>query len=224
MPRHANVTYDQVAAIADALASKSDARSVTRRAVEEQLATQGLTCSANTLQKHLNAWRASRPAGPTAPPPELPAALAAGLSAELKRVADTAVAPVAQDLANARAEAASLAEAGGQLEAQVAELEAQVVALKTERDRIAGVADERAESIGELQRQLVAREAEARDAVTRIAVGESKLEALQQRERDAVARAERAEAQLADAHKALREAALGHGADKSAVGRGKRES
>lgn len=39
--------------------------------------------------------------------------------------------------------------------------------------------------------------------LTQIAVAEARLEALQHRERDAIARAERAEAQLAEAHGAM---------------------
>jgi hypothetical protein len=207
MPRPANVTYEQVASIADTLAAAADARSVTRRAVEDRLASQGLTCSASTLQKHLNAWRESRPAGPVAPPPELPAPIAAALSAELRRVAEAAVAPVVQELSIARAEAATLAEAGARLESQISELEAQAVELQTARDKASGVADERAMSIAELERRLADREKEVREAMTRIAVAEAKIEALEKRETDAIARAVRAEAQLVESHNALRDAA-----------------
>ena len=62
------ITFEQVAAVADALAGEGQQPTI--RAVREKL---GDTGSPNTIHKHLTAWREARPVAAAAAP-ELPQA------------------------------------------------------------------------------------------------------------------------------------------------------
>ena len=82
------ITFEQVAAVADALAGEGQQPTI--RAVREKL---GDTGSPNTIHKHLTAWREARPVAAAAAP-ELPQALTAAIAAEIERAAAQARAEI----------------------------------------------------------------------------------------------------------------------------------
>jgi colicin import membrane protein len=136
------ITFEQVAAAADALVGEGVQPTI--RAVRERLGTG----SPNTIHRHLVAWREARPAA-TATAPELPAPLAAALANEIERAAAAARAEVEARLVQTQAEAADLSTAGESLEVERDELVEQVVALTTERDTLAGKAQQQAADLAE---------------------------------------------------------------------------
>jgi colicin import membrane protein len=77
------ITYDQVAAAADALLAETG--NATLKAVRDRLGSGGM----GTIHKHLTAWNANRPKEP-APPVELPADLARGISTWVTQAATAA--------------------------------------------------------------------------------------------------------------------------------------
>ena len=114
------ITFEQVAAVADALAGEGQQPTI--RAVREKL---GDTGSPNTIHKHLTAWREARPVAAAAAP-ELPQALTAAIAAEIERAASRARGEIEGRLVQAQAEAAELAAAGEVLEGERDELAEQV--------------------------------------------------------------------------------------------------
>ena len=145
------ITFEQVAAAADALVGEGVQPTI--RAVRERLGTG----SPNTVHRHLVAWREARPAT-TAAAPELPAPLAAALANEIQRAAAQARAEVESRLVQTQSEAADLAAAGEALEAERDALLEQVAALTTERDTLAGKAQQQAVDLAEAQRIANTRE------------------------------------------------------------------
>jgi len=127
----AGITFEQVAAVADALAGEGQQPTI--RAVRERL---GDTGSPNTIHKHLSTWREARPVAAAAAQ-ELPQALTAAIAAEIERAAAQARGEIEGRLVQAQAEAAELAAAGEALESERDELAEQVAVLTTERDTLA---------------------------------------------------------------------------------------
>ncbi len=128
------ITAAHVAAAAEAL--QAEGQQPTIRAVRERL---GDTGSPNTIQRHLAAWRKSRPAA--VPGQELPKALAAAIAAELAGAATAAREAAQAEIDQAQAEAAELAVAGEALETARDELSVLAQALRGERDTLAGRVD-----------------------------------------------------------------------------------
>lgn len=142
------VSYEQVKAAADTLVAEG--RKPTLRAVREQL---GGTGSPNTIQRHLTKWRDARPQGPTVTV-ELPQTIIREIHAEIARAADTARAEIQERLAESEQEAADLAREGERLQEQNERLEARLAELTTERDVLAGKAEEQGKELVRLGHEL----------------------------------------------------------------------
>ncbi|RZK99062.1 MAG: hypothetical protein EOP36_20375, partial [Rubrivivax sp.] len=162
------VTYEQVKAAAESLTSKQAQVSV--RAVRVEL---GDTGSPNTILRHLNTWRETRPEAPAASS-DLPQAILKGINAEMLRVAAEARAEGAGQLALAKAEASDLAAAGEALEGERDALAEQVASLTSERDVLAGKSAEQRAEIERLNSELE-RERQATEEA-RIQVAKSRLQ------------------------------------------------
>ena len=164
------ISYDQVAAAADALVGAGQKPSI--RNVREAL---GNTGSPNTVHRHLTEWRAAQPVAQGAAY-ELPADLVNSFGRELARGAAAARAEVEADLVQAQAEAAELAATGEALEVERDELTAQVAALTTERDQAQATADERAQEIARLAEQVQREQQAAEGARVELATARLKIE------------------------------------------------
>lgn len=143
----AGITYDQVAAAADALLAATG--SATLKAVRERIGSGGM----GTIHKHLTAWNANRPKEPV-PPVELPADLVRGFSAWVTQAATAARADAEERLVQAQAEALELSRSGEQLEAERDELQDQIAALTTERDKAQATATAHAAEIERLSKEV----------------------------------------------------------------------
>lgn len=151
------ITAEQVAAAAEALAAEGAA--VTIKAVLARLGSGSET----TILKHLRAWRDSRPAAQAAAP-ELPAHIAASLSAELARVASEAREPLLAQLAGQRDEMDQVIAESDRRADEIDALTEQLAVITTERDQATALAGERAEEIRRLSEALAVERA-AKDAV-----------------------------------------------------------
>ena len=188
------ITFEQVAAVADALAGEGHQPSI--RAVREKL---GDTGSPNTIHKHLTAWREARPAATVAAAPELPKALATAIAVEIERDAAAARGEIEGRLVQTQAEAAELAAAGDALETEREALAELVVALTSERDTLAGKAEQQAADLADAQ-QRIEREQQAAEAA-RVELATARVRAEQQVKSEATqaAELERLRAALAEA-------------------------
>ncbi|PTT36092.1 hypothetical protein DBR23_21690 [Acidovorax sp. HMWF018] len=163
------VTAEQVSAVADALVGEG--KTVSIRSVRERLGDKG---SPNTIQKHLAAWRDARPMA-SATALELPQGLATAIAAEIGRAAAQARAEIESRLVEVQAEAADLAFAGEALEDERDALQAQIAALTTERDTLAGKAAQQAADLSDLV-DRVEREQQAAEAA-RVELAKASLRA-----------------------------------------------
>lgn len=164
------ITFDQVAAAADAIVGTGKTASI--QAVRESLGTG----SPNTIHRHLTAWR-SRQAPKQSAAYELPADLANAFGKELARGAAAAKAEVENELVQTQAEAAHLSDIGETLEAERDALADQAVLLTTERDQAQATALERAAEI-ERQAAAIQREQQAAEfARVELAKAQLKIEA-----------------------------------------------
>jgi colicin import membrane protein len=120
------------------------------------------TGSMNTISRHLQTWRESRPAT-AAVAFEMPAELVTAFGKELRRGADQAAAALQAELLEARVEVHDLAATGEDLESEREALAVQVVELTTARDQAEATAKERAAEISRLS-ELVTREQQAAEA------------------------------------------------------------
>jgi chromosome segregation ATPase len=195
------ITFEQVAAAAGALVGEGQ-QAPTIRAVREKLGTG----SPNTIHKHLTAWREARPVVAAAAP-ELPQALTAAIAAEIERAASRARGEIEARLVQAQSEAAELAAAGEVLEGERDELVEQVVALASERDTLAGKAQQQAAEIERLRADLAGAQQGRTAAEQQAAVLVAKLEACADRVSRAEARQAQAEQQAAKAAQAREQAA-----------------
>jgi chromosome segregation ATPase len=176
------ITFEQVAAVADALAGEGQQPTI--RAVRERL---GDTGSPNTIHKHLAAWREARPVAAAAAP-ELPQALTAAIAAEIERAASRARGEIEGRLVQAQAEAAELAAAGEVLEGERDELAEQVAVLTTERDTLAGKAAQQAADLAEAQQRIEREQQAAESARLEVATARHKIEAQAERVSEQAAR------------------------------------
>jgi chromosome segregation ATPase len=147
------ITYDQVAAVADAIIGEGQQPTI--NAVRDRIGTG----SPNTVHRHLTVWRAARPQA-TATAPELPTTLTTAIAAEIERAAASARSEVENKLVQAQAEAVELSSVGEALEAERDELFEQVAELTTERDTLAGKAGQQAADI-KTQAERIEREQQA---------------------------------------------------------------
>lgn len=149
MPR-VPVSYEQVAAVANALVTQGIPNPITKQIRAELAKRAGPGApvgSPNTIQRHLDAWRArDRPLEPDLVP-ALPDQLTADLLRALNVTAQLARAPVEEKLAQARSELEDLTATGEALEARADELSQDLAARTSERDSMAGqLADRTAEA------------------------------------------------------------------------------
>jgi chromosome segregation ATPase len=178
------ITYEQVAAAADAIIGEGSQPTID--AVRKRIGTG----SPNTVHKHLTAWRAARPQA-TVAAPELPASLTASIAAEIEKAAASARAEVETKLVQSQQEAAELADAGESLETERDELLEQVAELTTERDTLAGKADQQAADI-KAQVERIEREQQAAEAArVDLAKAQLKIEASAERLGEQAAEIER---------------------------------
>lgn len=140
MPRPP-LSYDQVAAVANTLAAQGIVNPSAKQVRDELTRRAGPGASVgspNTIQRHLEAWRAqARPAGP-ALVTALPEPLANELLSALNAAAGYGQSLMEEKLQVARAEIAELTTAGEALDAKVAELTDTLAERTSERDTMAG--------------------------------------------------------------------------------------
>jgi colicin import membrane protein len=163
------ITYDQVAAAADALLSENSA--VTLKAVRDKLGTGGM----GTIHKHLTAWQANRPK-PVAPAVVLPADITRELNAWVIQAATAARAEAEENLVQVQASAFELARAGEAIEAERDDLLEQISALTTERDQEQATAKARAAEIERLTNEIERERKLAGDAQIEAAQAKLKVE------------------------------------------------
>jgi len=153
------VTFEQVAAVANALYAQG-IKDPGTKAIREELSKRagpgGTTGSPNTIQAHLNRWRAeSRPMDAAEAPP-LPAQLAADISRALTAAASFAREKVEERLAQVQAEFDDLVAVGEANEARIEDLVQDLASRTSERDSMAGQLAERTSEVAELKSALTA--------------------------------------------------------------------
>lgn len=163
------ITFDQVAAAADALVAETG--TATLKAVRERIGGGGM----GTIHKHLAVWNANRPKGP-APAVELPPELIRGLSAWVGQAATAARSDAEDRLVRAQAEAVLLSQSSEELEAERDSLLEQGVVLSTERDKAVATAVEREKEIARLVTEVERERALAGDATVEAAKVRLKVE------------------------------------------------
>lgn len=178
MAGRTGVTYEQVAAAADGLVGAG--RNPSIAAVREAL---GNTGSPNTIHKHLSAWRDARPQA-VAAAAELPADLITALAGEITKAAAKARGEIEGDLAQARSEAADLANVGESLEQERDALLDQVAALTTERDQAQATSTERYAEIERMAGVIVREQSAAEAARVELAKAQLKIESVEERNRE----------------------------------------
>lgn len=158
MPRTANVTYEQVAAIANNLVAEG-IRDPSARAIRDALlkrAAPGVpTGSPNSIQKHLEAWRRQEKPAERMEAPQLPAQLASDLARALSAAATVAEERCAVRQTQLQDELNQVIETGEQLELQVEHLSAELAARTTERDGMAGQLADRTAELAEAKASMV---------------------------------------------------------------------
>jgi len=192
------ITFEQVAAVADALAGEGQQPSI--RAVRERL---GDTGSPNTIHRHLAAWREARPAAAAAAP-ELPQALAAAIALEIVQSASRARAEIESRLVQSQLEAAELAAAGEISEAARDELVEQVAVLTTERDTLAGKTTQQSAELADSHRRIEREQQAAEAARIELSTAKLKIESQAERVSEQAAHAARLAAQQASDLERLR--------------------
>ena len=149
------VTYEQVAAVANALfaqGAKNPGTKVVRDELAKRAGPGSATGSPNTIQRHLDAWRAKdRPLEAADPAPQLPQGLAADISRALTAAASVAREKVEERLDQVQAELAALSEIGEANEAQLEDLTRELTSRTSERDSMAGQLTERSEALLKLK-------------------------------------------------------------------------
>lgn len=164
------ITFEQVAAAADGLVGEGQQPTI--QAVRERLGTG----SPNTIHRHLTDWRQARPTAAAAVATLSPA-MTAALASEIERAAAQARGEVEARLVEMQAEAAQLSAIGEALELERDALLEQVGTLTTERDTIAGRAAQQAADLAE-QTQRIEREQQAAEgARVELAKAQLKVEA-----------------------------------------------
>jgi len=157
MARPAQVTYEQVAAVANALYAqgvKDPGTNAVRAELAKRAGPGGAVGSPNTIQRHLSEWRAKDRPIELSEMPQLPAQLAADISRALVAAASVAREKVEERLAVLQGELDELAAAGEVAEARIEELQTEVTARTSERDSMTGQLAERTAEVVELKAAL----------------------------------------------------------------------
>lgn len=152
------ITYEQVAAVANALFAAGDKNPGTK-SIREELAKRagpgGATGSPNTIQRHLGEWRLrERPVDAPIVAPVLPAQLAADINRALNSAATVAREECEARLELVRGELADLAASGEAYESTIDELTQALAARTSERDTLAGQLDAMGTKAAELKLAL----------------------------------------------------------------------
>jgi chromosome segregation ATPase len=219
------VTYEQVAAVANALHAQG-IKDPGTKAIREELARRagpgGTVGSPNTIQGHLNRWRAERRPVDAAEVPQLPAQLAADIGRALTAAASVARQKIEERLAQVQAEFDELVAVGEASDARIEELMHELAARTSERDSMAGQLAERTAEAAKMQAEIDQARAGQAEAQARGTEAEKRaIAAAAHLEGERSAKAA-LEAQLAEQQGALRrlegEAARAAGAEASAAG------
>jgi cell division protein FtsB len=142
------VTLDDVSEAAAGL--QSEGKPVSIEAVREALGTGSI----NAIHKHLSAWRAQHLKPPAPPKVEIPQALASALGNWAQQFAHESGAGERAALEQAESDMQALVQSGEELEAERADLLAQVATLTAERDEALALVAERNEDIERLTAEL----------------------------------------------------------------------
>lgn len=183
------ITFEQVAAAADGLVGEGQQPTI--QAVRDRLGTG----SPNTIHRHLTEWRQARPVAAAAVA-TIPQSLTAALAGELERAAAQARGEIETQLVEVQAEAAQLATVGESLELERDALLEQVAALTTERDTIAGKAAQQATDLAQAQQRIEREQQTAEAARIELATARLRIEAQATREAEQAAELERLRANL----------------------------
>lgn len=183
------ITFEQVAAAADGLVGEG--KQPTIQAVRDRLGTG----SPNTIHRHLTEWRQARPVAAAAVA-TIPQSLTAALAGELERAAAQARGEIETQLVEVQAEAAQLSAVGESLELERDALLEQVAALTTERDTIAGKAAQQATDLAQAQQRIEREQQTAEAARIELATARLRIEAQATRESEQTAELERLRANL----------------------------
>ncbi|WP_439672873.1 DNA-binding protein [Cupriavidus necator] len=175
------ITYEQVAAVAEALVAQQLKPTLT--AVRERLGSGSM----NTIHRYWSTWQEQQQKRPPRKLSEPNSRLLAALGAELSKVAEEAAAEAEAALAQAMNELAAMAANGEALEKERDDLAQQLLEVTTDRDTVAGRANEQADEIERLQ-QGAARQQEELARVRRaLAQAELRLDAVSRLEDELVA-------------------------------------
>lgn len=183
------ITFEQVAAAADGLVGEGHQPTI--QAVRDRLGTG----SPNTIHRHLTEWRQARPVAAAAVA-TIPQSLTAALAGELERAAAQARGEIETQLVEVQAEAAQLSAVGESLELERDALLEQVAALTTERDTIAGKAAQQATDLAQAQQRIEREQQTAEAARIELATARLRIEAQATREAEQAAELERLRANL----------------------------
>lgn len=178
------ITFEQVAAAADGLVGEGQQPTI--QAVRDRLGTG----SPNTIHRHLTEWRQARPVAAAAVA-TIPQSLTAALAGELERAAAQARGEIETQLVEVQAEAAQLSAVGESLELERDALLEQVAALTTERDTIAGKAAQQATDLAQAQQRIEREQQTAEAARIELATARLRIEAQATREAEQTAELER---------------------------------
>ncbi len=171
------LTYDQVAAAADSLTAEG--KKVTFDAVREHVGMGSFT----TIHKHLTQWRESQPAKPKRVR-QVPEAVLDALTKSYEQLEAEAKSELELKLVELNAELLSLSAENAKLETENESLTDQATALTTERDRLAGKAEQQEKEISELREKVTSLEKSTESAVLEIATARVNAKTLAEREQD----------------------------------------
>lgn len=191
------ITYEQVAAAADALLGDGQEPSI--RTVRVKL---GDTGSANTIHRHLGTWNESRPVSVAPPAPTLPQPLVSAIAVEIERAAAQARAVVESRLVAALTEGKELAAAGEAVEAERDALIEQMAALTSERDTLMGKAAQQVAELAEQAKRIEREQQAAEAARVDLAKSQLKTEAQAEKVQAQAVEIERTHAKLEGEHSA----------------------
>jgi len=184
------VTYEQVAAVANALYAQGITGPGTK-AIREELAKRAgpgaPTGSPNTIQRHLDQWRLKVRPVDQADPPQLPVQLAGDILRALNAAASIAREKVEERLSQVQTELDELAAAGESSDARIDELTRDLVARTSERDSMAGQLAERTSEAVELkaavaftQDKLVTMDRELHTARSKVQAANGRVDEMRQ--------------------------------------------
>jgi len=165
------VTFEQVAAVANVLYAQG-IKDPGTKAIREELAKRAgpgsPTGSPNTIQAHLNRWRAENRPVDAAEVPRLPAQLAADIARALTAAAAVAREKVEERLARVQAEFDELLSAGQANEARIEELTQELAERTAETAEVRASLASTSEKAATLERELHAAQADAQAANGRV--------------------------------------------------------